>query len=130
MPASLDTNMLLRLALKDIPAQYVTVRSLVTAPGARYRVADIAIDEMVHALTYHYEMSRPQVAEIVRAIIWDVAIDASSTFLDGVLTLFETNKHLSFTDCYLAEEAKASGNVPLLTFDKKLAASHPSATLA
>jgi len=129
MPASLDTNVLLRLALRDIPSQYAIAQGLITTSGARYRVADIAIDEMVHALTYHYAMTRPQVAAIVRAIIWDVAIDTSSTFLDAVLTLFEANKHLSFTDCYLAEDARASGNAPLLTFDKKLAASHPAAEL-
>jgi len=129
MPATLDTNLLLRLALRDIPEQYELVRDLVTTPGAHYRVTDAAVTEAVHALLHHYGMSRPRVAEIARAIIWDGAIDASSAFLDAVLTLFEARKSLSYTDCYLAEEARASGNVPLLTFDKKLASGHPDAKL-
>jgi len=129
MTATLDTNLLLRLALRDIPEQYIAVRDLVTAPGARYRVTDTSVAEVVHALLHHYAMSRPQAAEIARAIIWDGAIEASSPFLDAVLTLFTTRNGLSFTDCYLAEEARASGNVPLLTFDKKLAAGHPDAEL-
>jgi len=130
MSASLDTNLLLRLVLRDIPDQYVVVRDLVTAPGARYRVTDTAIAEVVHALLHHYGLTRPQVADIVRAIIWDGAIDAASTFLDAVVALFETHKALSYTDCYLAEEARVSGNTPLLTFDQKLAAGHPAAQLA
>jgi len=129
MPASLDTNLLLRLSLRDIPTQYEAVRDLVAAPGARYRVTDAAINEAVHALSYHYQMSRHQVAEIVRAIIWDGAIDASSGFLDAVLTTFETHNALSYTDCYLAEEARNSGNTPLLTFAKKLASGHETAQL-
>jgi len=129
MPASLDTNLLLRLVLRDVPHQYQLVRDLIEAPGARFRVTDTAINEAVHALSYHYQMTRHQVAEIVRAIIWDDAIDASSRFLDSVLAMFETHNALSYTDCYLAEEARSTGNTPLLTFDQKLASGHASAQL-
>ena len=46
-----------------------------------------------------------------------------------MITQFELHKSLSYTDCYLAEEARISRHVPLLTFDKKLAAGHPDAKL-
>ena len=129
MPATLDTNLLLRLALRDIPEQYTIVRNLVTTPGARFRVTDTGINEMVHALINHYGLSRRQVAEIIRSIISDGSLDANNAFLDGVLSVFEAHTAMSYTDCYLAEEARASGNVPLLTFDKKLAAQHEAAKL-
>ena len=126
---TLDTDLLLRLVLGDIPEQYEIVKSLVTAPGALYRVTDTAIAELVHALLHHYRLSRGQVAEIVRALLADPHLDADRGFLAGVVAVFEHRPSLSYTDCYLAEEARSSGNVPLLTFDRKLAAQHDIAQL-
>ena len=129
MTATLDTNLLLRLVLRDIPRQYEAVRDLVTVPGARYRVTDMAIVELVHALSHHYGLSRSQVAQIVRTVLWDNAFEANKAMLDAVTGLFEQHSALSFMDCYLAEEAQATGNVPLLTLDKKLAKQHQAAQL-
>jgi len=124
MSATLDTNVVLRLVLRDIPEQYEVVRAMVTARGARYRVTDAVINETVYALIHHYGLSRPQVAEIVRSIIWDPAIEANKDLIESAITLFIEHQALSYTDCYLAEEARISGNVPLFTFDHKLATQH------
>ena len=129
MTATLDTNLLLRLTLRDIPGQYEAVRDLLAVPGARYRVTDTVINELVYALIHHYAFSRPQVAEIVRTILTDATIEANAALLGRVIEQFEHHPAMSYTDCYLAEEALASGNVPLLTFDKKLAAQHVAARL-
>ena len=129
MSATLDTNLLLRLALNDIPEQYGIVKALITAPGAHYRVTDMAISELVHALIHHYSLTREQIAEIVRAIILDPSLDANKDFIEGVIECFLDHPALSYTDCYLAEEARVSGNTPLLTFDKKLAKQHPAAEI-
>ncbi|MDR1266029.1 MAG: hypothetical protein LBK42_10845 [Propionibacteriaceae bacterium] len=129
MTATLDTNLVLRLLLRDIPEQYELVRDLVTAPGARYRVTDTVVNETVHALTHHYRLSRHHVAEIVRALLQDGAVEADKAFLDGVIICFVNHPKLSYTDCYLAEEARVSGHVPLLTFDRRLAREHASAQL-
>lgn len=129
MRPTLDTNLLLRLVLRDIPGQYEAVRDLLIASGARYRVTDMAIVEVVHALAHHYGLSRQQIVEIIRAIILDPAIEASTNLLEAVTEQFLLQPALSFTDCYLAEEALVSGNLPLLTFDKKLAKQHDSAQL-
>jgi predicted nucleic-acid-binding protein len=127
--ATLDTNLLLRLALRDVEAQYCAVRGLVTRPGARYRVTDTCAGELVFALSRHYAMSRVQVAAVVQAFLADSAIEANAGLLEQVLSRWVTHPSLSYTDCYLAEETAASGNTPLLTFDKKLASQHPGATL-
>jgi predicted nucleic acid-binding protein len=127
--ATLDTNLLLRLALRDVEEQYEAVRDLVTRPGDRYRVTDMSVNELVFALTRHYAMSRSQVATIVRALLSDGAIEAHAGLLDRVLDCWVAHPSLSYTDCHLAEEAAASGNTPLLTFDKKLANQHPAALL-
>jgi len=128
--ATLDTNLLLRLALRDVPEQYTIVKALVTAPGARYRVTDMAISEMVHTLSHHYALTRPQIADIVRAVILDPSFDTNKDFIENVIECFLDHPALSYIDCYLAEEARVSGNTPLLTFDKKLASQHVTAQLA
>jgi len=128
--ASLDTDLLLRLTLRDVPEQYDCVKSLIKAPGARYFVSDLAIAEMVHALQHHYGFTRSQVAEVVRAVLTDPGIEANRALLDPVLSSFVNQPALSYSDCYLAEEARLSGRVPLLTFDRDLARHHPSAQLA
>ena len=130
MATTLDTNLLLRLALRDIPEQYEIVKNLVTAPGAHYKVTDMAISEIVHALAHHYGLARPQIAEIIRAIILDSAIDANADFIEQVIHCFVSHPALSYVDCYLAEEARAAGNVPLLTFDERLASQHDAAMIA
>ncbi|MCL2803792.1 MAG: hypothetical protein FWD29_07585 [Micrococcales bacterium] len=129
MTATVDTNLLLRLVLRDIPKQYEAVRDLVTVPGARFRVTDMAIAELVHALLHHYGLSRSQVAQIVRTVLWDNAFEANKAMLDAVTSVFEKQGGLSFIDCYLAEEAQVTGNAPLLTFDKALAKQHQAAQL-
>ena len=128
-PPTLDTNLLLRLALGDVPAQYEAVRNLITVPGARHRITDLAIVEAVHTLTHHYGLSRIQVVEIIRAIITDPSLEANAVLLESVCRCFVAHPSLSFTDCYLAEDADASGHQPLLTFDRKLAHQHPAARL-
>jgi len=129
MSATLDTNVLLRLVLRDIPEHYAIVKALVTEPGAHYRVTDMAISETVHALSHHYSLTREQVADIVRAIILDPSLETNRSFIEGVIECFLDHPALSYTDCYLAEEARVSGNVPLLTFDNKLAVQHPAAQI-
>jgi predicted nucleic-acid-binding protein len=81
--ATLDTNLLLRLALRDVDQQYEMVRDLVTRPGARYRVTDMSVNELVFALTHHYAMSRVQVAAIAQALLSDAAIEANAGFQIG-----------------------------------------------
>ena len=56
-------------------------------------------------------------------------IEANKGLISSVIEQLETHPAMSYTDCYLAEEAHATGNEPLLTFDKKLAKRHPSTQL-
>ncbi|MDR2975189.1 MAG: PIN domain-containing protein [Propionibacteriaceae bacterium] len=129
MPATLDTNALLRLALRDVPAQYDIVRDLVTAENAHFVVSDTAIAEVVHALMHHYHFSREQVVDIIEAILSEPAFTTSTRLITVTLNQFLHQPKLSYTDCYLAEEAATSRNSPLLTFDKDLAKHHPAAQL-
>ena len=129
MSATLDTNVVLRLVLKDIPEQYEIIKDLITAQGAQFRLSDMVAVDLVHALMHHYDLNRSQVAEILRSLLIDPNIDSNRALLESVIKSFVTHPSLSFVDCYLSEEAKATGNLPLVTFDKKLASQHDAAQL-
>jgi predicted nucleic-acid-binding protein len=55
---SLDTNVLLRLLLNDIPEQHESAKGLFKQAGGNLSVADTAIIELAFALHGHYDFSR------------------------------------------------------------------------
>jgi len=119
--SSLDTNILLRLLLKDIPEQHVAARRLIELSDMTLIVSDTAIIELVFALERHYEFSRALIKEAVEALMGIACISLRSGVIRKALDTYVSCPKLSFEDCYLAEEAAVSNAVPLWTFDKKLA---------
>jgi predicted nucleic-acid-binding protein len=125
--SSLDANVMLRLTLKDVPDQFDLAKRLVERPGARFHVSGLALVEYVFALEHHYRLTRRQVSEVVRGLLSIPNIWTDCRFIDSVVDLWSSHPALSFADCYLAEEAKDAGLVPLWTFDRKLANQHSAA---
>ncbi|MDR1412760.1 MAG: PIN domain-containing protein [Actinomycetes bacterium] len=117
---SLDTNVLLRLTLKDIPGQFERAKRLVAAPGARFLVSDTAIIEYVFALERHYALSRAQIEEMLTGLMTIPALECNDTLLLEAAALYIGHPKLSFEDCYLATSAQAFDATPLWSFDKKL----------
>ncbi|MDR1358591.1 MAG: PIN domain-containing protein [Coriobacteriales bacterium] len=118
---SLDTNVLLRLALREIPEQYERAKRLIERPGARFRVSDTAIIEFAYALSAHYGFSRVQVADAISSMGALASIICERAFFNAVVEQYVAHPKLSFEDCYLAEKAKVDDALPLWTFDRKLA---------
>jgi predicted nucleic-acid-binding protein len=118
---SLDANVLLRLTLKDLPEHFERAKRLVSAPGARFAMADTAAVEYVFALERHYGLSRGQIAQMVRGVIALPVIECRADLLEAAVGTYAAHPALSFEDCCLAESARLAGAVPLWTFDKKLA---------
>ena len=120
--ASLDTNVLLRLLLNDIPEQHEQVKRLVQEPGVSFFVSDTAIIELVFVLERHYGFSRAQVAEAIGALATIANISFNAGLMNKALASFIEHPKLSFEDCYLTQTAADQNATPLWTFDKKLAA--------
>jgi predicted nucleic-acid-binding protein len=118
---SLDTNVILRLMLDDVPSQHRRAKKLINTKSSEYIIADTVVTEMVYALTAHYGMSRRQTAEIVRGVMSIDNINCNHKILSGAIKKYESHTALSFEDCYLAEYAAQNEAIPLWTFDKKLA---------
>ncbi|MDR0284738.1 MAG: PIN domain-containing protein [Propionibacteriaceae bacterium] len=125
--AALDTNVLLRLVIPDLPDQQRRARALLTLPGARYLVSDYVVVELVFTLDRHYGLTRDQIADTVSALIALDTFACHSERLAAALAFWRTHPKLSFEDCLMAGYAAARGAVPLWTFDHNLATQHPSA---
>ncbi len=125
---SLDTNVLLRWLLKDIPAQ-TTVAEKLLASGQTLEVADAAINEIAYVLEKSLGMSREMVAVNVGLILSIGTIQCNRALYTAVLPLYTAHPAVSFIDCCLAVYAKLNKAAPLLTFDQKLAKKLPNTKL-
>ncbi len=116
---SLDTNLLLRLVLGDIPMQTKAVETLL-ASGV-FDVSDIAIVEMVFVLEKIYRLPRPLVAENIAIIIRHPSINSNRKLFALTLPLYIAQPKLSIVDCTLLMYAELNKAAPLYTFDADLA---------
>ena len=129
MSASLDTNVLLRFALKDVPEQFARAKKLLRRTDIAYVVADAAWAELVYALESHYGLDRPAIIDVIASLMSIDSLRADTETIEAACAAFEAHPKLSFADCYLAAHAAHIGALPLFTFDKKLANQHVAAEL-
>jgi predicted nucleic-acid-binding protein len=129
MNGSLDSNVLMRLILNDVPDQHECAKKLVSKPRTQYYIADTAVIELVFALHKHYGFTRQQVAEAIFGLVRLGMVDCNRTLVENALHLFLEHTALSFEDCCLATYATLNNAEPLWTFDKKLSNQAPSAKL-
>jgi predicted nucleic acid-binding protein len=127
---SIDTNVLLRLTIKDLPDQYEQAKKLVLErKNTKLLVADVALIEYVFALMTHYQKNRRQIAEMVSYVIALPQIQCSKAIFGEACDLYLSHPKLSFEDCYLAAYAGSKEAIPLWTFDRKLALQADTAKL-
>lgn len=126
---SLDTNIVLRLIMGDIPRQRDAAMELLETQAGAFYVAEIVFVEIEYALRQHYGLSRRQIAELLEDFVNHPKIASNRALLRAVLPLYAAQPALSFTDIMLAEQARLTDSAPLWTFDKKLALQSPSAEL-
>lgn len=125
---SLDTNILVRLVVGDVPAQTRLVETFM-AQATKLDVADIVIFELVFVLEKLYFFSRADIIESISAIIRNKKINSNRKLFESMLSMYLENPKLSFVDCALPEYARLNKAEPLFTFDQKLAKSYDTVTL-
>jgi predicted nucleic-acid-binding protein len=117
---SIDTNVVLRLLVRDIEKQYVTAKNLVEGAKKAVGVADIVFIELEYALTKHYGLTRAEVADLLLGLISHPKISANSELFIRVFDDYVAHPALSFTDICLPVYARLNSQSPLYTFDKKM----------
>ena len=118
---SLDTNILLRLILDDVPEQGQKVQALISGKNRRFRIDDLALTELVFVLEKIYRLGRSEIAETLDIILSIPQFVIDRPLFRATVQLYLAHSSLSIADCYLAAAASEHGAVPLWTFDKKLA---------
>jgi predicted nucleic-acid-binding protein len=116
MTGSLDTNILLRLILEDVPEQSIAVEKLL-AEGKVFEVADAALFEMIYVLEKLYKINREQVAKSVLAIARNTKFNCNRKLFELTMPLYVQESKLSIIDCALTHYAKLNNATPLFTFD-------------
>ena len=126
---SLDTNIILRFLLNDVPAQTEKVVNLLTTSDRIFIIDDQAITESVYVMSTNYKLQRPEIVAYLKVLEKIININFDHALFSEVFPLYLSHPKLSFNDCYLAVKAKQSSAAPLYTLDQKLAAQLPSAKL-
>jgi len=114
---SLDTNIVLRYLLNDIPDQADKARHAIATSGCY--VTDVVVMEIIFVLEKVIEVERQDILQLLKAFLSLPNIIYNDYFLDQTIDLYGARRTLSIVDCYAATEAKVYGNT-LLSFDKEL----------
>lgn len=125
---SLDTNILLRIILQDIPEQFELALELIERKGVIYKVSNAALLEVVFVLT-RMDVDRETIVGVLTRIISRPNIKVSDVMGVELFLMYMKCPALSFTDCYLVMEAAMDEAEPLWTFDKALAKQSGTAKL-
>ena len=114
---SIDTNVVLRFLLNDIPAQTSRAKRVLSTPPIY--VSDVVVTEAVFVLENGLGYARQYVASLIRVLLAVPGLVFSDHLLPKVLNMYEKKPSLSFVDCYAATEPDTFG-AKLYSFDKKL----------
>ena len=119
MSAFLDTNVLIRHLTGDPPAQARRATAFLERAD-ELLVTDLIVAEVVYVLESFYEVKRPRVAELVRAIIvFPGIIVVDEPLLLRALEVYEVER-IDFAEAYLVASAEASGVETIASFDRAI----------
>lgn len=116
---AVDTNVLVRLVVRDDPEQVRTAESFI-ASGAW--VSQLVLAETMWVLEAAYDRTPEQIATAA-----DMLLDHKSLSIQdadvvmNALAYFRKRPALGFSDCLVLEIARKAGHLPLGTFDRDLA---------
>lgn len=115
---AIDTNVLVRLIVRDNPAQ-VAAAELFIEKGAWVSV--LALAEACWVWSSVYGLTAKQIAEVVEMILDHHQLTVQdSDLVQSALSLFKSKPALGFSDCLMVKIATRAGHKPLGTFDRAL----------
>jgi predicted nucleic-acid-binding protein len=119
LSAFLDTNILIRHLTGDPPVQARRATAYLSQ-AEELLLPDLIVAETVFVLESFYELERPRVAELVRAVIAFPAITVvDEPLLLRALEVYEVDR-IDFAEAYLVASAEASGVGTIVSFDRAL----------
>ena len=131
MSDSIDTNIVLRCILGDVPEQRKKALEFLGEPGSEHHLSNQALLECIYIMEISEEMTRQEIVDHLNFFLarYDDTVVYDNKLTSLAFQMYLTHPKLSWADCSLAAEAELGNHEPLFTFDKKLAQQHPSAKL-
>lgn len=128
---SIDTNIVLRYILGDVPAQRAKATDFLKTPGTTHFLSNQAILECIYVMEITLEMPRTEVVDLMNFFLTRHAdqIEYDRNIIVIAFPYYLEHPKLSWADCTLAAEAEVKHREPLYTFDRKLAVQAPQAKL-
>ena len=118
MKVAVDTNVLVRLAVRDDEEQVVAAEAFV-ASGAW--VSQLVLLEFVWVLASVYRLGRSELGVAVEMLLNHAQLTVQdSEVVIAALQQYRRVATVSFSDCLVLEVARKVGHVPLGTFDRGL----------
>lgn len=118
----LDTNVILRFLLEDIPDQAEQAARLFRAADAgqcRLMVPSIVVAEVVYVLSSFYEADRAHVCQAIRGLLGRAGVQTDEPDVMALAVEKFDATTVSFTDAYLAARCELQ-RTAVATFDLKL----------
>jgi predicted nucleic-acid-binding protein len=115
---ALDTNLLVRLIVRDDPKQAARADQFV-ASGVW--VSQLVLAECIWVLGSVFALDRKQIGTAVEMLLQHQTIVIERhEVVSAALARYQSVKQVSYTDCLVLEIARAAGHLPLGTFDRAL----------
>ncbi len=118
----IDANILVRIVVQDIPEQAEEARKIVeqSKPGSLW-LDRVIIAELTYVLRGMYGYPRANIVRAVKSFINDERFYVTNRAMtEWAVKLFETEKPLSFEDCWLLALKRAGKVKSVATFDVDL----------
>jgi len=115
--SSLDSNIILRLILNDVPDQAARAGSFVGRSSCY--VTDVVVAECVFVLEKTYKLDRVFIKNSMRSFFKINTVNFRETLITEAFDLYASQRTLSFADCYSLAEANLKGT-KLITFDRAI----------
>ncbi|MDE0062837.1 MAG: type II toxin-antitoxin system VapC family toxin [Gammaproteobacteria bacterium] len=115
---AVDTNVLVRLIVRDDPEQVESSEAFVT-PGAW--VSHLVLAETVWVLKSVYGLDSAGIATAVEMLVeHDRLVLQDGDVVQNALAAFRQQSSVGFVDCLILKVARKLGHRPLGTFDKSM----------
>ena len=117
---AVDTNVVVRLAVRDDKAQVAAAEKYIAERGAW--VSQIVLVEVTWVLESVYELERAQIATAIEMLLdQEQLVVQDADIVGAAVKLYRSGVGSDFADCVILEVARGAGHLPLATFDRKLA---------
>ena len=126
---AIDTNIVLRCILGDVPEKRRKASEFLRKDGATHYLSSQAILECVYVMEVALSMPREEVANLLNFFLvrYGDTMEYDREMVKVALPYYLEHPKLSWVDCALAAEAEIRHREPLFTFDLKLAKQLPQA---